>query len=105
MTTKSGYTFYGLSLYVASKDFGCSGTSKSYVTFLFSDGTTLRLSNDEADISCSDYSSSLYDLTESNLDKLSSVSVSKIRFSQSEGYADFEVSGTYSIEQLISVVK
>ena len=105
MTTKSEYTFYGLSVYVASEDFGCSGTRKSYITFLFKDGTTLNLSDDESDIDCSDYSSSLYSLTESDLNKLSNKTLTKIRFSQSEGYADFEVSGTYSIKELISVVK
>ena len=103
--SNSSSVSYAVSMYVATEDFGCSGAMDNYVVFLFKDGTTLKLSKDISDIDCSDYASSLYSLTYKQLNILKTKEVSKIRFSQSDGYADFTANtGTYSIVQQIKAV-
>lgn len=99
----NNYTTIGL--YVAAADFGCSGTAKNYVTFLFTDKTTLTLENDFSEIDCADYSESMFNISDDKLATLKTKEISKIRFAQSEGYADFEVAGDYSVKQLLEVVK
>lgn len=96
---------YAVSVYVTSKSFGCSGTDKSYIIFLFEDGTKLRLGKDVEDINCRDYATSTFRISSSELYMLSNRVVKKIRFSQSDGYWDFDTSGTYSVSQQISIIK
>jgi hypothetical protein len=95
---------YGIGFYTNDLDLGCSGTSKSYVTFLFTDKTTLRLSQDIYDIDCSSGAESMFALVESELETLKTKQISKIRFSQSKYFADFDYQVTYSIKQLLEVL-
>ena len=50
---------------------GCAGTKDSYVIFLFEDGTSLELKNDRADIDCGNTATSIYILTDDEVEKLS----------------------------------
>ena len=83
----------------STSDLGCSGARGNSIIFLNADGSKVEL-KDEADISCSDYASSMFVI--SNLD-LSCWT--KVRFEQSEYYTDGVAYGTYSLEQLIQATK
>jgi hypothetical protein len=96
---------YGVGFYTSNLDLGCSGTAKSYVTFLFADKTTLTLKNDVYDIECSAGAESMFALVSSELETLKTKQISKIRFSQSKYFADFIVSGKYTIKQLLEVLR
>lgn len=97
-------SYHYVKIYPTTKDFGCAGSSKNYLTLLFDDGTKLELKDDVSDISCSDYSSSIFVLSEDNVTKLKNKTVKKIRFAQSDGYADFNVYGSYTLAQQINAL-
>ena len=92
---------YALYVY-STTDLGCGGTRDNYMIILFDDGTTYKLSNDIADISCADYASSIYVFDPSMINK----PITKIRVRQSRYYADFiTTDGEYTLQQLITVVE
>ncbi len=74
-----------------SIDQGCAGGHTNNVIFLFTDGSKISLEKDLAKIDCDDYVTSIYSLTENNLEKFQTIDLKKIRLSMSETYDDFTV--------------
>jgi hypothetical protein len=99
---KTSYNY--IKIYSTVEDFGCAGSNKNYLILLFDDGTKIKLDNDISDISCKDYSESTFVLQDDVVDAIKNKTVKKIRFAQSEGYADYTVSGTYTLSQQISAL-
>lgn len=101
---EKGTSFYYLKIYPTRTDYGCAGSSKNYLTLLFDDGTKLELKNDVSEIDCADYSASAFILSDRYVNEIKTKTVKKIRFSQSDGYADFNVYGTYTLSQQIKAL-
>ena len=97
-------SYHYIKIYPTVKDFGCGGSSKNYLILLFDDGTKVKLDNDISDISCKDYSESTFVLQDDVVDAIKNKTVKKIRFAQTEGYADYTVSGTYTLSQQINTL-
>ncbi len=97
-------SYHYMKIYSTVKDFGCAGSNKNYLILLFDDGTKVKLDNDISDISCKDYSESTFVLEDDIVDAIKNKTVKKIRFAQSKGYADYTVSGTYTLSQQISAL-
>ena len=97
-------SYHYVKIYPTRKDFGCAGTSKNYLTLLFDDGTKLELKKDVSDISCADSSASTFILSDNFVNDIKTKTVKKIRFAQSDGYADFNVTGEYTLSQQINVL-
>lgn len=93
---------YYLSL-KSTSDIGCSGARGNYVIIKFTDGTTLKLDKDLADIECADSSPSLFNILPNG--DLANKEIEKIRFRQSKYYTDGNTAGTYSLSEIISVTK
>lgn len=93
--------FHGIEFWSTS-DQGCAGAVGNYVIFLNSAGESVKLDDDIVDIDCADNASSIYVL---DTNQFSSFVISKIRFTQSDSYDDFEYSGEYTISQLIQSVQ
>lgn len=79
----------GLYAYVTGFDLGCCGTSDSYIMFLFTDGTTMKL-KDSADVDCEDTCNGLYVFDASNWQTIKTKTVKKIRVGHSEHYDDID---------------
>ncbi len=86
-----------------TSDLGCAGASDNYVMFIFTDGTKLKLSEDLADIDCSDGASSLFSIKANS--PLKTKTIEKIRFKQSKYYTDGTTTGTYSMSEIINATK
>ncbi len=84
----------------STSDIGCSGSSKNYVIFKFTDGTSIRLDKDLSDIDCADDSRSIYIISKDS--PLRTKKLSKIRLRMTDYYTDGPVYGTYSLIQLIN---
>jgi len=93
---------YYLSL-KSTSDIGCAGARGNYVIIKFTDGTTLKLDKDLADIECADSSPSLFNISPNG--DLANKEIEKIRFRQSKYYTDGNTAGTYSLSEIISVTK
>jgi len=93
---------YYLSL-KSTSDIGCAGARDNYVIIKFTDGTTLKLDKDLADIECADSSPSLFSILPNG--DLANKEIEKIRFRQSKYYTDGNTSGTYSLSKIINVTK
>ena len=70
----------------SSTDLGCAGASGNYIILKFTDGTTLKLT-DQSDVDCGDFSSSLFIFNPSDFE---GKTVEKIRLKKSEFYDDCE---------------
>ena len=92
------YAFYAHS----TLDLGCAGASDNKMIFLFDDGTTLVLDDDISEIDCGDNPSSVFVFDPRDFE---GKRVTKIRFEQSRLYADCEVTGEFTINQLIEAVQ
>ena len=92
---------YGIYCFSTS-DLGCSGAIGNYIIFKFTDGTTLTLDDDIADIDCGDRAISIYELNPSSIE---GKTIEKIRVSMSEYYDDRTPMGQYTIQQLFDAVK
>ena len=92
------YVFYAHS----TLDLGCSGARGNQMIFLFDDGTTLVLDDDISDINCGDNPSSVFVFDPQDFE---GKTVTKIRFKQSKLYDDCEVTGDFTINQLIEAVQ
>ena len=91
-------------LFVKSNaELGCAGAVDNYIIFKFVDGSTLKL-KDVSEIDCKDDSNSTFLLEDNDLSKFNTP-IEKIRFSRSKLYLDTETTGTYSLSELIKVVK
>ena len=84
----------------STHDQGCGGAVGNYTILLYPDGTTLELREDIAKIDCQDRASSFFLI---NPDEVKGVS--KIRFRQSEGYVDYEVTGDYTLPELFQALQ
>ena len=84
-----------------SLDLGCGGSRSNYVIFKFTDGTTVKYSEDVADIDCGDNATSIYVADKTDIE---GKTIEKIRFSQSESYDDCTVGGEYTVNELITAV-
>ena len=87
----------------STSDLGCAGASDNYAIVKFTDGTTLNLGKDYADIDCSDSASSLFSSKDNS--PLFTKEIEKIRFRQSKYYTDGVTSGTYSLAQILKATK
>ncbi len=94
--------FYYLKL-KSTSDIGCAGARGNYAIIKFTDGTTLKLEKDLAEIDCADSSASLFSISPNG--DLANKEIDKIRFRQSKYYTDGNTSGTYSLSQIINVTK
>tara|TARA_B100000768_G_scaffold140478_1_gene131974 strand:+ start:1000 stop:1470 length:471 start_codon:yes stop_codon:yes gene_type:complete len=94
--------FYYLKL-KSTSDIGCAGARDNYAIIKFTDGTTLKLEKDLAEIDCADSSASLFSISPNG--DLANKEIDKIRFRQSKYYTDGNTSGTYSLSQIINVTK
>lgn len=94
--------FYYLKL-KSTSDIGCAGARDNYAIIKFTDGTTLKLEKDLAEIDCADSSASLFSISPNG--DLANKEIDKIRFRQSKYYTDGDTSGTYSLSQIINVTK
>ena len=74
-----------------SIDQGCAGGHTNNVIFLFTDGSKISLEEDLAKIDCDDYVTSIYSLSETQLEKFQTIDLKKVRLSMSETYDDFTV--------------
>ena len=92
------YAFYVHS----TLDLGCAGVRTNKIIFLFDDGTSLVLENDIARIDCGDNPSSVFVFHPEDFE---GKTVTKIRFKQSRLYDDCEVTGLFTINQLIEAVQ
>lgn len=81
---------------------GCGGAVDNYVHFLFEDGDSYRNDRDENKVSCEDYASCYYVVSMSDF---AGETTTKIRFKMSDGYVDYDWSGSYSISSLIAAVQ
>lgn len=83
-------------------DQGCGGAVDNYVHFLFEDGDSYRNDKDENKVNCDDRASCFYVIT---ADNFAGETTKKIRFKMSNGYVDYDWSGSYSISSLIGAVQ
>lgn len=85
---------------------GCSGAVDNYVTFLFEDGTTYKLTEDLAEVDCTGFPSSMYQI---DPEKFSGKEIKKIRVRMGDRLVDrdWDKKGKakYTIQQLIAVVE
>ncbi len=94
--------FYYLKL-KSTSDIGCAGARDNYAIIKFTDGTTLKLEKDLAEIDCADSSASLFSISPNS--DLVNKKIDKIRFRQSKYYTDGNTSGTYSLSEIINATK
>lgn len=87
----------------STSDLGCAGARGNYAIIKFTDGTTLRLDKDLAEIDCADSSPSIFKILPNG--DLANKEIEKIRFRQSKYYTDGKTYGTYSLSEIINVTK
>jgi hypothetical protein len=90
-----------IELWTSAKQ-GCAGAVDNYVHFLFEDGDTYRNDKDENKVTCEERASCYYVVT---ADDFAGEPTKKIRFKMSDGYVDYDWSGSYSISSLIAAVQ
>lgn len=83
-------------------DIGCSGTKDGQITFLFTDNTKFTAEVDHGEIDCAQAAISIFVL---DPEAFTGKTVSKFRFTRSDGYADYTWAGKYTMEQLFNAVK
>lgn len=83
--SKDSSDMYALNI-ISTEDLGCSGSNLNYIHFLFSDGTTLKYDNDQAQVDCNDINISIYVLNKNDFENKI---ISKVRFAKSSDYADY----------------
>ena len=82
-------------------DLGCAGSRGEYVFFKFTDGTTVKYEG-VGSIDCGNDTTSIFLFKEQDF---KNKTVEKIRFKRSEYYVDYTMNGTYTVKQLINIVK
>ena len=92
---------YWIELY-STTDLGCSGTSGNKVIFKFTDGTSVKLF-DRSQIDCRDGATSSFIVEAGS--PLFTKDIEKIRFEQSQYYADGETYGPFSLAELLQATK
>lgn len=83
-------------------DQGCAGAVDNYVIFLFDNGETYRNDKDENRVNCDDRASCFYVVS---AEDFMGLTTSRIRLKMSDGFIDYDWSGTYSIASLIAAVQ
>ena len=94
-------SLYAMSIGTTAKQ-GCAGAVGNYVIFMNDKGEKLLLDNDAADIDCGDFAESFYAF---KLEDFENFNPTSIRFSQSKGYMDYVVQGTYTFSQILNSLK
>jgi hypothetical protein len=93
--------FWVLSIFT-SQDIGCSGTSRSYLKFKFTDDSVLELNEDMARVKCNDYAKSTYIIDPTDFE---GKEISLLRFAQGDYYVDVNVLDSDIVDDAITSIK